>query len=68
MKFHCDDPSTMLDKRARQRTGPCAYINDEVARPYSSVGHHLLGPTTIELMPPPMCPFPGHGGPSHRTS
>jgi hypothetical protein len=68
VKFHCDDPSSMLDKRARQRPGPCANINDEVAWPNSGVGHHLLGPTTIELMPPPACPFPGHGEPSHRTS
>src|ERR1700733_6617636 len=49
-------------------TGPCAYINDEVAWPNSSVGHQLLGPTTIELMPPPACPFPGHGGPSQSSS
>jgi hypothetical protein len=68
VKFHCDDPSPLLDKRARQRTGTGANVNDEMAWPNSSVGHHLFGPTTIELMPPPACPFPGHGGPSQSSS
>jgi hypothetical protein len=68
MQFDGNDPSSMVDQRSGERTVPCADIDDEVARADSSVGHNLLGPTPIELMPPPACPFHGHGEPSQRTS
>ena len=31
VKFHCNDPSPMLDKRSGERTGPCANIDYELA-------------------------------------
>jgi hypothetical protein len=68
VEFHGNDPSPMLDQRSGQRTGTCANINDEVAGSDPSVDHHLLGPALIELMPPPACPFLGHGGPSRTSS
>ena len=68
MQFDCDDSSSMLDKGTGQRAGPCTNIEHEVARPNASVGHHLLGPMLMELMPPPACPYPGHGEPSRTSS
>lgn len=68
VKFHSDHPSPTFDQRSGDRTGPCTNIDYELARSDSRVGHQLLGPLPIELMPPPARPFPGHGGPSPRTS
>lgn len=68
VKLHRDDPSSLLDKGSRQRTSPCADVDYKVAWAYPSVGHNLFGPTPIELVPPPACPYHGHGEPSRTSS
>jgi hypothetical protein len=64
MQLKGDDASTSIKKRACQRAGTSAHIKNEVASGDAGVIYEPFGPPTIESMPSPSCPFPGHGGPS----
>ena len=58
VKFHCDDPSPMLDQRERQRTGSCTNVNDEVAWRNSSVGPPFAWPNDYRADATPSVPVP----------
>jgi hypothetical protein len=64
MQLKGDDPSSSVYERASERAGTGTHIKNEVARGDASIVNEPFGPPTIESVPSPSCPFPGHGTPS----
>jgi hypothetical protein len=64
MQFEGDDTRAVTKQRSRYRSGSGADIKNEVAGTNTGVVNEPFGPPTIESMPSPTCPFPGHGRPS----
>jgi hypothetical protein len=64
VQFEGDHASTALHERARQRAGTGADVQYEVAGHDAGVINEPFGPPTIESVPSPSCPLPGHGRPS----
>jgi hypothetical protein len=59
-----DDACTVTKQRCGYRPGTGTDVKNEVAESNTGVVNEPLGPSTIESMPSPSCPFPGHGRPS----
>jgi hypothetical protein len=64
MELEGDDPSATAQQWPRQRAGAGSNIEHQVAATDAGAVHEPFGPRTIEAMPPPTCPLPGHGRPS----
>ncbi|MGC2176260.1 MAG: hypothetical protein WA614_12470 [Acidimicrobiales bacterium] len=61
MQLECDDSRSLVHQSTRQYAGPGPDIQDELASSDIGVAHEPFGPSAIEPVPSPSCPWPGHG-------